>query len=154
MSNVLLALVANERPLINIDITLLLNLGLWFVLFFFLKSTFWGPRPPPFVGPIINFASCWCSGTWPCAARINPALAGAARGGGERDRRGAAPPRRGAVDAPRVTLDKLAPSTRRSRAQGAVHPPGEAERDRIVAEAHEPGRAHARRRGGRPSSRS
>jgi F0F1-type ATP synthase membrane subunit b/b' len=43
MSNVLLALVANERPLINIDITLLLNLGLWFVLFFFLKSTFWGP---------------------------------------------------------------------------------------------------------------
>ena len=43
MSHVLLALVANERPLINIDITLLLNLGLWFVLFFFLKSTFWGP---------------------------------------------------------------------------------------------------------------
>lgn len=43
MPNVLLALVATERPLINIDITLLLNLGLWFVLFFFLKSTFWGP---------------------------------------------------------------------------------------------------------------
>lgn len=43
MPNVLLALVANERPLINIDITLLLNLGLWFVLYFFLKSTFWGP---------------------------------------------------------------------------------------------------------------
>ena len=43
MLNVLLALVANERPLINIDITLLLNIGLWFVLFFFLKSTFWGP---------------------------------------------------------------------------------------------------------------
>jgi F0F1-type ATP synthase membrane subunit b/b' len=43
MPNVLLALVANERPLINIDITLLLNLGLWFILFFFLKSTFWGP---------------------------------------------------------------------------------------------------------------
>lgn len=43
MPNVLLALVANERPLINIDITLLLNIGLWFVLFFFLKATFWGP---------------------------------------------------------------------------------------------------------------
>lgn len=43
MPNVLLALVANERPLINIDITLLLNIGLWFVLYFFLKSTFWGP---------------------------------------------------------------------------------------------------------------
>lgn len=43
MSTVLLALVANDRPLINIDVTLLLNLGLWFGLFFFLKSTFWGP---------------------------------------------------------------------------------------------------------------
>lgn len=43
MANVLLALLANERPLINIDITLLLNIGLWFALFFFLRATFWGP---------------------------------------------------------------------------------------------------------------
>lgn len=39
----LFTLVANERPLINIDITLLMNIGLWFVLFFFLRATLWGP---------------------------------------------------------------------------------------------------------------
>ena len=42
MQNVL-ALLANERPLINIDITLLLNAGVWFVLFFFLRATLWRP---------------------------------------------------------------------------------------------------------------
>lgn len=36
-------LLANERPLINIDITLLMNIALWFALFFFLRATLWGP---------------------------------------------------------------------------------------------------------------
>lgn len=43
MSGTFLLLVANERPLINVDITLLLNIGVWLLLFFFLRSTFWGP---------------------------------------------------------------------------------------------------------------
>lgn len=43
MQGQLLLLVANDRPLINVDITLLLNIGLWVALFFFLKATFWGP---------------------------------------------------------------------------------------------------------------
>lgn len=43
MPNVLALLVANERPLINIDVTLLLNLGVWAVLFFFLRATLWQP---------------------------------------------------------------------------------------------------------------
>ena len=43
MPNVLALLVANERPLINIDVTLLLNLGVWVVLFFFLRATLWKP---------------------------------------------------------------------------------------------------------------
>lgn len=38
-----LLLLANERPLINIDITLLLNLGVWLVLFFFLRAVLWKP---------------------------------------------------------------------------------------------------------------
>ncbi len=38
-----LLLVANERPLINIDITLLLNLGVWLALFFFLRAVLWKP---------------------------------------------------------------------------------------------------------------
>jgi F-type H+-transporting ATPase subunit b len=43
MPNVLALLVANERPLINIDVTLLLNLGIWAALFFLLKATLWTP---------------------------------------------------------------------------------------------------------------
>ena len=43
MPNVLALLVANERPLINVDITLLLNLGVWLVLFFLLRATLWKP---------------------------------------------------------------------------------------------------------------
>lgn len=43
MTGSFLLLVANDRPLINIDITLLLNLGLWVLLFVFLRATFWGP---------------------------------------------------------------------------------------------------------------
>ncbi len=43
MQGLLLLLVANDRPLINVDITLLLNIGLWVALFFFLKATFWTP---------------------------------------------------------------------------------------------------------------
>ncbi len=43
MTGPFLLLVANERPLINVDVTLLLNLGLWFALFLFLRATFWGP---------------------------------------------------------------------------------------------------------------
>lgn len=43
MPNVLALLVANERPLINIDVTLLLNLGVWVGLFFFLRATLWTP---------------------------------------------------------------------------------------------------------------
>jgi len=43
MTGSFLLLVANERPLINVDVTLLLNLGLWFALFLFLRATFWGP---------------------------------------------------------------------------------------------------------------
>jgi F-type H+-transporting ATPase subunit b len=43
MPNVLALLVANERPLINIDVTLLLNLGVWLALFFLLKATLWKP---------------------------------------------------------------------------------------------------------------
>lgn len=43
MPNVLALLVANERPLINVDVTLLLNLGVWFALFFFLRATLWKP---------------------------------------------------------------------------------------------------------------
>lgn len=43
MPNVLALLVANERPLINIDVTLLLNLAVWFALFFFLRATLWKP---------------------------------------------------------------------------------------------------------------
>lgn len=39
----LLPLVANERPLINVDITLLLNISLWLVLYIFLRLTFWKP---------------------------------------------------------------------------------------------------------------
>ncbi len=38
-----LLLVANERPLINIDVTLLLNLGVWLTLFFFLRAVLWKP---------------------------------------------------------------------------------------------------------------
>jgi F-type H+-transporting ATPase subunit b len=38
-----LLLVANERPLINIDVTLLLNLGVWLALFFFLRAVLWKP---------------------------------------------------------------------------------------------------------------
>ncbi|MBL8605325.1 MAG: ATP synthase F0 subunit B [Myxococcales bacterium] len=38
-----LLLLANDRPLINIDITLVLNLGLWVLLFVFLRMTFWKP---------------------------------------------------------------------------------------------------------------
>ena len=36
-------LVANERPLINFDITLLINIGLWLVLFFLLRGMLWEP---------------------------------------------------------------------------------------------------------------
>lgn len=43
MPNVLALLVANERPLINIDVTLLLNLGVWLALFFLLRATLWKP---------------------------------------------------------------------------------------------------------------
>ncbi len=43
LPNDLVLLVANERPLINVDVTLLLNLGVWFGLFFFLKATLWKP---------------------------------------------------------------------------------------------------------------
>jgi F0F1-type ATP synthase membrane subunit b/b' len=43
MTGPFLLLVANERPLINVDVTLLINLGLWFALFLFLRATFWGP---------------------------------------------------------------------------------------------------------------
>lgn len=43
LPDALALLVANERPLINVDITLLLNLGVWFGLFFFLKATLWKP---------------------------------------------------------------------------------------------------------------
>ena len=43
MPNVLALLVANERPLINIDVTLLLNLGVWAALFFLLRATLWQP---------------------------------------------------------------------------------------------------------------
>lgn len=43
MPNDLALLVANERPLINIDVTLLLNLGVWAALFFLLKATLWEP---------------------------------------------------------------------------------------------------------------
>ncbi len=39
----LLLLVANERPLINIDATLLLNLGIWVALFLFLRAVLWKP---------------------------------------------------------------------------------------------------------------
>lgn len=38
-----LALLANERPLINIDITLALNLAVWLGLFFFLRAVLWRP---------------------------------------------------------------------------------------------------------------
>ena len=38
-----LLLVANERPLINIDVTLFVNLGVWAVLFFFLRAVLWKP---------------------------------------------------------------------------------------------------------------
>ena len=43
LPNDLALLVANERPLINVDVTLLLNLGVWFALFFFLRATLWKP---------------------------------------------------------------------------------------------------------------
>jgi F-type H+-transporting ATPase subunit b len=43
MHGLSLLLVANERPLINIDITLLLNLGVWLTLFFFLRAVLWKP---------------------------------------------------------------------------------------------------------------
>lgn len=43
LPDALALLVANERPLINVDVTLLLNLGVWFGLFFFLKATLWKP---------------------------------------------------------------------------------------------------------------
>lgn len=39
----LLTLVANERPLINIDITLVLNLCVWIGLFLFLRAVLWKP---------------------------------------------------------------------------------------------------------------
>jgi len=38
-----LLLVANERPLINIDVTLFVNLGVWLALFFFLRAVLWKP---------------------------------------------------------------------------------------------------------------
>ena len=38
-----LLLVASERPLINIDVTLLINISLWLVLFLFLRATLWKP---------------------------------------------------------------------------------------------------------------
>ena len=38
-----LLLVANERPLINIDVTLFVNLGVWAALFFFLRAVLWKP---------------------------------------------------------------------------------------------------------------
>ncbi len=43
MPSSFLWLVANERPLINIDITLVLNLGVWLALFFFLRAVLWKP---------------------------------------------------------------------------------------------------------------
>ncbi len=36
-------MLANERPLINVDITILMIIGLWLVLYVFLKATFWKP---------------------------------------------------------------------------------------------------------------
>ena len=38
-----LYLVANERPLINIDATYLINIGLWLFLFVVLRSLLWDP---------------------------------------------------------------------------------------------------------------
>lgn len=43
MHGPLLYLVATERPLINVDATLLMNIGIWLLLFFFLKAAFWKP---------------------------------------------------------------------------------------------------------------
>lgn len=43
MQHLSLFLLANDRPLINVDITLFANIALWFVLFFVLKAWFWGP---------------------------------------------------------------------------------------------------------------
>jgi len=36
-------MLANELPLINLDATLLINIGLWLVLFFLLRATLWDP---------------------------------------------------------------------------------------------------------------
>jgi F-type H+-transporting ATPase subunit b len=36
-------LVANERPLINVDVTLLINIGLWILLFIVLRPLLWDP---------------------------------------------------------------------------------------------------------------
>jgi F-type H+-transporting ATPase subunit b len=49
MQHLSLFLVATDRPLINVDITLLANIALWFVLFFVLKAWFWGPMLDLFV---------------------------------------------------------------------------------------------------------
>jgi F-type H+-transporting ATPase subunit b len=38
-----LYLVANERPLINVDVTLLINIGLWILLFIVLRPLLWDP---------------------------------------------------------------------------------------------------------------
>lgn len=38
-----LLLLANERPLINVDVTLFVNLGVWAALFFILRAVLWRP---------------------------------------------------------------------------------------------------------------
>lgn len=43
MSQLPMYLVANTRPLINFDSTLLINIGLWLVLFFLLRGLLWEP---------------------------------------------------------------------------------------------------------------
>lgn len=43
MSQLPMYLVANERPLINFDSTLLINIGLWLILFFLLRGLLWEP---------------------------------------------------------------------------------------------------------------
>ena len=43
MHDLPLYLIANERPLINFDVTLLINIGLWILLFIVLRPLLWDP---------------------------------------------------------------------------------------------------------------
>ena len=43
MHTIPLVLVANQRPLINIDATLFINIGLWLLLFIVLRPLLWTP---------------------------------------------------------------------------------------------------------------